>query len=231
MTTFVHFEAVRDRVRPTGLGWNNSDGASLGELGAQSIVVEGLVGEQCAELDVADQRLDTYAVMPLAEQENEARQIDEHEYLGRQPSTRSADRLIPPFAPVLCWWTQTIVPSIMAYSKSGSPDNAWNTFPNAPLFAQRRNRVNVEFQSPNSGCRSRQGDPVRAIRKTASRKRRLSAPFLPRPPGLPGSSGAIRSHCMLFKTRRSKTRLHFRALNQTSREKGIPRLRLNVRRP
>src|ERR1700744_4344701 len=134
MTPFIHFEIARDRVRAVGLGGNNGDGASLGELGAQSIVVEGLVGEQCAERDIADQWVDSHAVMPLPRQENEARQIaeriDEREYLSRQPSTRSADRLIlsPPFAPVPCWWTRTIVPSIMAYSKSGSPDNAWNTF-------------------------------------------------------------------------------------------------------
>lgn len=29
-------------------------------------------------------------------------------------------RLVPPFAPALCWWARTMVESIIAYSLSGS---------------------------------------------------------------------------------------------------------------
>jgi hypothetical protein len=48
---------------------------------------------------------------------------------------------------------------------------------------------------------------------------------------LPESRGAIVSHCASLKTRRFKARLHFRALNQISPEKGIPGLKVNVHRP
>jgi hypothetical protein len=166
----------------------------------------------------------------LTGHENEAceiaERVDKREYFGRQASARSANRLIlsPPLAPVPCWWTRTIVPSIMAYSKSGSPDKASNRISKTPFVAQRRNLRKIEFQSPNSGCRSRYGEPVRAIQRTASRKPRLSSPLRPGSPGLPGSSGATRSHCASLKTCRIKARLPFRALNQNSLVNGIWRL-------
>jgi hypothetical protein len=61
-----------------------------------------------------------------------AERIDQRHNLGRQPAARVADGLIvsPPFAPVPCRWTLTMVPSIRAYSKSGSPDNSLNTLSN-----------------------------------------------------------------------------------------------------
>jgi hypothetical protein len=114
-----------------------------------------------------------------------------------------------------------IVPSIIAYSKSGSPDKLLKIVSNTPFCAQRRKRLKVEFQHPNSGCKSRQGDPVRAIHKIASRKSRLFAPLRPGSPGFPGRTGATRSHCASFKTVRSKVALHLRALNQNPRVKGI----------
>ncbi len=111
-------------------GRNDGDGAPAVELGAQPIVVEGFVGEQGADGDAGDQRFDADAVVSLTRQQGEARQIaervDKRDDFGRQTTARSPDCLIlsPPLAPAPCWWTRTIVPSIMAYSKSGSPDNA-----------------------------------------------------------------------------------------------------------
>ena len=67
------------------------------------------------------------AVMALSRQKDKARQIakriDKGDDLRRQASSRPADGLMAssPFAPVPCLWTLTIVPSTMAYSKSGSP--------------------------------------------------------------------------------------------------------------
>jgi hypothetical protein len=68
-------------------------------------------------------------------------------------------------------------------------------------------QIAERIDKPKSGCRSRQGEPVRAIQSTASRKPRLSRPRRPGSPGLPGSRGAIRSHCASLKIRRIKARL------------------------
>src|SRR5208282_6654838 len=184
--------------------------------------------EQGADGDAGDQRFDADAVVSLTRQQDEARQIaeriDKRDNFARQTTAGSPDCLIlsPPLAPAPCWWTRTIVPSIMAYSKSGSPDKALNRISKTPFAAQRRNLRKIEFQSPNSGCRSRQGEPVRAIQRTASRKPRLSSPLRPGSPGLPGSRGATRSHCASLKIRRIKARLPFRALNQNFQVNGIP---------
>ena len=51
-------------------------------------------------------------------------------------------------------------------------------------------------------------------RETASTNRRLSPALAPGSPTLPGSSGAIRSHCSWFRIVRIKADLHFSALNQ-----------------
>jgi hypothetical protein len=184
-----------------------------------------------------DKRLDADAVMPLTGQENEAGQIaqrvDQGHDLGRQAAARSADGLIlrPPFAPVPCWWTRTIVPSMMAYSKSGSPDKLLKILSNTPFIAHLRKRLKTEFQCPNAACRSRHGDPVRATQSIASKNSRLSAPVRPGSPGLPGSSGATRSHCSSLKTLRSKAGLRFPTLNPISRPSGIPPVQPNVNTP
>ena len=106
MAPFVHLHVAIDRVLSICFGRNDGDG------------------------DAGDQRFDADAVVSLTRQQGEARQIaervDKRDDFGRQTPARSPDCLIlsSPFAPAPCWWTRTIVPSIMAYSKSGSPDNA-----------------------------------------------------------------------------------------------------------
>src|ERR1700759_4103196 len=79
----------------------------------------------------------------------------------------------------------------MAYSKSGSADKARNMQSKIRLRTQRRNRLDTEFQLPNSGGRSRQGNPARTRHSTASRNSRLSFAVTPRSDFLPGNSGAI----------------------------------------
>ena len=237
MAPLVHGEVAGDVTRPVGLGRDDGDGASVVQLGADPVDVEGLVGKQGVEVDVGDQRRDADAVVTLTRQQDEARQsaerIDQRHDLGRQPAARSADGLIlsPPLAPAPCWWTRTIVPSIITYSKSGSSDKELKRLSKTPFCAQRRKRRNTEFQGPNRACRSRHGAPVRAIHNIASRTRRLSAPVRPGSPGLPGRSGASRAHCASLKISRSKADLHFSALNHISPIKGIPRDLLNVHRP
>ena len=64
---------------------------------------------------------------------------------------------------------------------------------------------------------------MRAIHNTASTNIRLSRAVAPGSPGLPGNSGAIRSHCCLLKIVRIKADLHFPALNQNFAGLGIGR--------
>jgi hypothetical protein len=128
----------------------------------------------------------------LTGQEDEANEIsegiDQSHDLSGETATRAAYGLIlsPPFAPVPCWWTRTSVPSMRTYSKSGSSQRALKTRSQTP--AQRQKRVYTVNHLPNASGRSRHGEPVRAIQRTASMKRR------PGSPTLPDSCGAIRSH-------------------------------------
>jgi hypothetical protein len=105
-----------------------------------------------------------------------------------------------------------IVPSIRAYSKSGSPDSTLKIFSKTPLSAQRRNRFQTENHLPKFGGRSRRGEPVRAIHETPSGNRRLSCQERPGSPFLPGIIGAIRSRRSCSNTRRIKADLHFFSL-------------------
>jgi hypothetical protein len=92
--------------------------------------VEGLVGDQSAELDRLDQRANADRVEALARQELEpdkvAERVGQRDDLGGPAAARSAYGLAlsPPFEPCPCRWTLTIVPSIMANSMSGSSDTA-----------------------------------------------------------------------------------------------------------
>ena len=125
-----------------------------------------------------------------------AQPIDNCMNLGTQAPTRTAKTLLPVFlgAPAACWWARTIVLSRKTSSKSASSQSLAKMACQTPLSAQREKRLNTEFHGPNPGWRSRQGEPVLAIHKTASTNRRLSAPVRPRSPALPWSIGAIRNH-------------------------------------
>ena len=127
--------------------------------------------------------------------------------LRAQAATRSANRLVlsPPFAPAACWCARTIVASIIMYSKSGSSANALKRLSQMPFFAQRLNRTNTLFQSPNADGRSRQGAPVRKIQSTASTNSRLSSPGRPLSPFLPGTQRSIRDHCTSVSARRTRS--------------------------
>src|SRR5260370_38608236 len=96
-------------------------------------VVEALVADQRTDGEAIEQRLGADTVMTLSRQEHEtckvAQRIDQRHDLGRQTAARASDGLIlsPPFAPIPCWWTRMMVPSIRAYSKSGAPDKPSKT--------------------------------------------------------------------------------------------------------
>ena len=236
MSPFVHIDIMMDRRAAIRLGGDHSKRSPFAQLGAQSIVVEGLVADESGEIDACDERLDADAVVALAGKKDEAGQVaqrvNERNDLGRQAAARFADRLIlsPPFAPAACRWTLTIVPSISAYSKSGSSDSRPKSRSKTPLKANRRKRWKTEFHFPNASGRSRQGAPTRAIQSTPSMNSRLSAADRPGSPILPGKCGAMHDHCSSLKTRRSKASSILEALNQ-SRLAWRLRQRENVNRP
>lgn len=190
MTPSVHREIALDIVGPVGLGRDHRERAAVVEFLAQPVMVEALVGDEGANLDPVEQRFGADAVVALARQQQEtgqvAKRIDQGDDLGGQAAPRPPDGLSlrPPFAPVPCWWTRTMVPSMRAYSKSGSPANSLNRRSNTPFSSHRRKRLNTEFQFPNAKGRSRHGAPARAIHSTASRKARLSRPDRPGSPCL-----------------------------------------------
>jgi hypothetical protein len=64
-----------------------------------------------------------------------AERLDHCDDLGGQASSRPANGLISslPFAPMPCWWTRTIMPSMIVYSKSRSLDKASKRLSNTPF--------------------------------------------------------------------------------------------------
>lgn len=129
-----------------GLGWDHGDGTPDVEFGPKPVGVEGPVTEQGTEGDALNQGRHTDRVVALTWQQDKACQvaepIDEGDDLGRQATTRAADGLIlsPPFAPLAFWWAVTMVPSIRAYSKSGSSDTRSKMRSKTSARTQRRKR-------------------------------------------------------------------------------------------
>src|SRR5215203_3032942 len=196
----VHVAVEADDGLAVRLGRDHRGGAAGVKLRPEPVGVEGFVAEQGAEGEALDQRRHADGVLALAGQQDEAHQIAERvgegEDLGGQATARAADRLVPgpPFAPLAFWWAVTMVPSIRAYSKSGSSDRQAKMRSNTPPFTQRRKRWKTLFQCPKAPGRSRQGAPVRTRHSTASRNSRLSLAVAPGSDALPGNSGATFSH-------------------------------------
>lgn len=63
-----------------------------------------------------------------------------------------------------------------------------------PSRRHREKRIYTVCQRPNALGRSRHGQPVRPIQRTASTNRRLSAAVRPGSPRLPGRMDSIRAH-------------------------------------
>src|ERR1043165_9688828 len=164
----------------------------------------------------------------MAGQEDEADEIAERvgqrQNLGRHAAFGATYRLAlrPPFAPCPWRWTLTMVASTMAYSMSGSSEQALKSLTKTPALTQSRLRLKTLFQLPKQAGRSRHGLPVRTIHSTASTKRRLSPPLRPGSVGLPRQCGSIFAHWASVSTNRS-----IRSLNHTQASQGI----LNLNRP
>src|SRR3546814_6256666 len=166
MAPFVHLLIVGDGAGAAGVREDHGERAALVQGGSQGVAVEGLVGDQGVEVEPRDQRRDTDAVVALAGQEHEAHQIaqrvDQSHDLGGQAAARAADGLIssPPFAPPPWRWTLTMVPSISAYSKSGTSASSVNPRSNTPFSAQRRKRFPPAPHLPKPPGRSRHATPA-----------------------------------------------------------------------
>src|SRR3954447_12624117 len=119
-----------------------------------------------------------------------------------------------------------MVPSIRAYSKSGSPDRHAKMRSKTPPFTQRRNRWKTLFQRPKSPGRSRHGAPVRTRHSTASRNSRLSLAVAPGSDALPGNRGATFSQAASPTTNRTFSSIAptppKRSLNHGRSVGGIP---------
>jgi hypothetical protein len=200
--------------------------AALVQFGDDPVAVEGLVGEQRVKFDALDQRRDANRVEALPRQQNEANQIAERirqrENFGGPAALGLAYGLAlsPPFAPCPWRWTLTMVASIIAYSMSGSSDTASNIRLNTSAFTQSRKRLNTVFHLPKAGGRSRQGLPVRAIHKIASKNKRPSLPVRPGSEGLPRQKGSIFAHWASVRQNRGIAN-SFRSLNHPSAKMGI----------
>src|ERR1700744_3024113 len=92
MTPPVHMEVAGNRAYPVRLGRDHGYGTAIVQLGTDGVAIEGFVGEERFEFDVLDERLDADAVMALARQQDEAREIaervDQRHDLGRQAAAR-----------------------------------------------------------------------------------------------------------------------------------------------
>src|SRR5713101_482607 len=188
---------------------NHDLGAALVEIGDDVVAVEGLVGDQRAEIDAVEERGNADSVEALSRQQHEsdeiAQRVGEREDFGRHTALGAADGLAlsPPFAPCPCRWTLTMVASTMAYSMSGSPETASKRCLKTSPLTQSRYRLKTVFHGPNKGGRSRQGLPVRAIHNTASTNRRLSSPLRPGSDFFPRQRGSIFAHWASLSTYRS----------------------------
>ena len=119
-------------------------GAAVVQFRNDGIAVEGLVSDQSAKSQTIDQRSDADRIEAMAGQKNKAHEIAERvgqrQDFGRHAALGAADRLalIPPFAPCPWRWTLTIVASTMAYSMSGSSEQASNSLLKTPASTQSR---------------------------------------------------------------------------------------------
>ena len=105
MTPFVHLGVDVERRLASRVLGDDDLGAALVQFLDDPVHIEGLVGNERTEFDVADQRFDADRVMALTRQKDEADKlaecIDEREDLGCPAAPRFAYSLIlgPPFAP------------------------------------------------------------------------------------------------------------------------------------
>ncbi len=82
----------------------------------------------------------------------------------------------------------------MSHSKPGSSIRTSSSCSQTPLSLNLQKRRCMFFQPPKSGGRSRHGEPVRRIQRTALTRRLSSSAMPPYSPTLPGRRGSSRAH-------------------------------------
>lgn len=122
--------------------------------------------------------------------------IDGQVQLGGQSTSRATERLRSVFfrAPDECWCARTMVESINTCLISVWSATAWITRSHTPLRRHLEKRMYTVCHRPNAFGKSRHGQPVRPIQRTASTNQRLSVAVRPGSPSLPGKTDSIRAH-------------------------------------
>ncbi len=185
--------SIRAR-RDNGLRARRADGVHEG------VRVVTFVSNHGTRAQMLDQFVRTRNVRDLSFSDNHSQRppgfIDGQMQLGRQSSARAAERLRAAFfrAPAECWCARTMVESISTRLISVSSDTACATRSHTPLRRHREKRMYTVCHRPNSFGKSRHGQPVRSIQRTASTNQRLSVAVRPGSPSLPGKTDSIRAH-------------------------------------
>src|SRR5882724_13506741 len=144
MPPFVHLLIDGERLCASRMLGDDGLGAAGVEIGDNGVAVERLVGDQRIEGQSLDERRHAHRVEALSRQEHEAHEIAERigegQDFGGHTAFRTADRLAlgPPFAPCPWRWTLTIVASTMAYSMSGSSEQASKSLVKTSALTQSR---------------------------------------------------------------------------------------------
>ena len=125
---FVEFR----REFAVGFGRDHRGNAARQHVGSQPVRIKSAVGQQMPGIQTLKQGAGLAQIVCLPRHQAEinevAERIGQRQNLGGYPASGAPDGLAesPPFAPCPERWTLTIVPSVMAYSKSEFEDNALN---------------------------------------------------------------------------------------------------------
>jgi len=167
------------------------------------------VGHDHHGFESVDQGVGLRYVRSLAASQKQTYRVPQSIHCGmnlcRQSATGPANGLRTFFfwAPAECWWARTMVLSKKSISKSGSFETALANRIQMPFSHQFANRTYTLCHFPNSLGKSRQGEPVRAIHRTASRNNLLSFAVTPQSLFFPAQSGSNRSHWSSRNSQRS----------------------------
>ncbi len=132
MSPFVSSLVELRREFAIGFRGNNRGDAPLKQVIAQPVSIKGAICQQVTSRQVLQQGSGFAQVMGLSRHQAEidevSKGIGQGQYLGGYSASGTANGLAesPPFAPWPERWTLTMVPSIMAYSKSGYAAKALN---------------------------------------------------------------------------------------------------------
>jgi len=129
---FVGLLVEFSRIFPVGIWRYNRGDVTRQQVVSQPICVESSVRQKVSGGQALKQGAGFAQVVCLTRHQAEINKVSkcigQRQYLGGYASARTSNGLAesPPFAPWPERWTLTMVPSIMAYSKSAPSANALN---------------------------------------------------------------------------------------------------------